>query len=95
MEVERELVVGQRYRYYIPPTEYTIKEIVTGATNEEETGEMPPTAIYEQDVSGINPIGTRYARTVRDFLSQIQGENGQMVNKFELIEEPSQAKPGE
>ncbi len=88
MSIQQKIVIGGRYRYYIPPTEYTVEEIILDATNEEKTGKLPQIVIYRQEIAGIYPKGTKYARRLDDFLSKIQFK-GEKVNKFQLIENAS------
>ena len=87
MSSERQIVIGGRYKYYVPPTEYIVNEVIMDATNEEATGKLPKTVIYTQVVAGIYPTGTRYSRQLEDFLSQID-RDGKVVNKFELVDNP-------
>jgi hypothetical protein len=85
MKRKRTLKIGGRYKYFIPPTEYIVDEVIMDATDEEKTGKLSRTVIYTQKISGIYPVGTRYARKVDDFLGQIE-HNRTLVNKFELME---------
>ena len=83
-DTERKVIVGGRYRH--PDkfnTEYIVEKIIMDATGEEETGTLGEIVIYRQVVAGIYPIDTIYARTVKDFLSQMEYQ-GKVVNKFEL-----------
>lgn len=86
MNDKRKIVVGGRYKYYIPPTEYVVEEVILDATNEEKTGKLPEIVIYRQEIAGIYPKGTRYARRLDDFLSEIE-HNGKKMRKFILIEQ--------
>lgn len=85
MNNKRKIIIGGRYKYYIPPTEYVVEEVIMDATNEEKTGELPEIVIYTQVIAGIYPVGTKYARRLDDFLSQIK-DKGKQANKFELVE---------
>ncbi len=93
MNLNRQVIIGGKYRH--PDkfgTEYVVDNIIIDATSEEETGKLGKTVIYTQTKAGIYPVGTQYARSEEDFLSQTTYE-GKTVNKFELIEEPISQKP--
>ncbi|MCL5125337.1 MAG: hypothetical protein M1511_12730 [Deltaproteobacteria bacterium] len=89
MRNKRKIVPGGRYKYYIPPTEYVVNEIIMDATREESTGKLPQTVIYTQVIAGVYPIGTRYARRLDDFLGKVK-KDGKLVKKFDEVKKPSQ-----
>ena len=82
----RAIVIGGRYRHVDSHnTEYIVDKIIFDATGEEKTGKLGNIVVYTQQVAGIYPVGTIYARTVKDFLGQTMYQ-GKLVNTFELVD---------
>lgn len=85
-ENRRTVVVGGRYRHADSyNTEYIVNKIILDATGEKKTGKLGKIVLYTQQVAGIYPVGTVYARTVKDFLGQTTYQ-GKLVNTFELVD---------
>lgn len=82
---KRKIIIGQKYRHHDQfNTEYVVDKILLDATGEEETGKLQKYVLYTQTKAGINPVGTQYVRSLKDFLSKTKYQ-GKIVNKFDLI----------
>lgn len=63
--------VGQIYKHPSGTT-YRVDELLLSAEGYEETGALPQSVIYTQLQSGGYPAGTRYTRTVENFLRNFE-----------------------
>lgn len=61
--------VGEVYRHSSGTT-YRVDELLRSAEDYENTGELPEAVVYTQLQEGeVMPAGTRYTRTVVDFMA--------------------------
>lgn len=71
MTSERNIVIGGIYQHYSGDTIYKVVEIVHSAERYEQTGKIGKNVIYTQLNDGKLPAGTRWTRSVKNFLDKL------------------------
>lgn len=79
---DQSIVIGGIYDH-CSGTSYQVNAVVVRAENYEQTGVLTEDVLYTQLTDGeVNPAGTQYTRSKREFLTGVTEINGRKVPIF-------------